>query len=124
MVAEPAQQGGPAVKWRLASSFPKNLDALWGEEMSDGKFLSQPFAAGEVVPGLQVLDAVSSKATRTTIRQPPRPVNRQPQERQHSAALWRDAGPTAPGARPRCVLARGIVTRRAETAKRGSGSGA
>ncbi len=64
-----AQQGGPTVKWRLASSFPKNLDALWGagptvarfvEEMSDGKFLIQPFAAGEIVPGLQVLDAVSN----------------------------------------------------------------
>src|SRR5262245_555034 len=60
-------QGGPTVKWRLASSFPKNIDALFGasltvarlvEEMSDGKFVIQPFAAGEIVPGLQVLDAV------------------------------------------------------------------
>ena len=40
-------QGGPSVKWRLASSFPKSVDALWGAsptvaklvgEMSDGKF--------------------------------------------------------------------------------------
>jgi TRAP-type mannitol/chloroaromatic compound transport system substrate-binding protein len=70
-VAAPAlaQQGAPTMKWRLASSFPKNLDALWGagptlarlvEEMSDGKFLIQPFAAGEIVPGLQVLDAVGN----------------------------------------------------------------
>jgi TRAP-type mannitol/chloroaromatic compound transport system substrate-binding protein len=60
-------QGGPTIKWRLASSFPKSVDALFGasltvarlvEEMSDGKFVIQPFAAGEIVPGLQVLDAV------------------------------------------------------------------
>jgi TRAP-type mannitol/chloroaromatic compound transport system substrate-binding protein len=64
-----AQQAGPTVKWRLASSFPKNVDALWGAaptvarlvgEMSDGKFIIQPFAAGEIVPGLQVLDAVAN----------------------------------------------------------------
>jgi TRAP-type mannitol/chloroaromatic compound transport system substrate-binding protein len=62
-------QSGVSVKWRLASSFPKNLDALFGagltvaklvEDMSDGKFLIQPFAAGEIVPGLQVLDAVQN----------------------------------------------------------------
>jgi TRAP-type mannitol/chloroaromatic compound transport system substrate-binding protein len=57
------------IKWRLASSFPKNLEGLWGasptvarlvSEMSDGKFEIQSFAAGEIVPGLQVLDAVSN----------------------------------------------------------------
>lgn len=64
-----AQSSGPTVKWRLTSSFPKNLDALWGAaptvakyvgEMSDGKFTIETFAAGEIVPGLQVLDAVSA----------------------------------------------------------------
>ena len=49
-----------AIKWRLASSFPKSLDGLWGaarplakyvNEMSDGKFTIEPFAAGEIVPG-------------------------------------------------------------------------
>jgi TRAP-type mannitol/chloroaromatic compound transport system substrate-binding protein len=58
-----------AIKWRLASSFPKNLEGLWGaaptvarlvSEMSDGKFEIQPFAAGEIVPGLQVLDACAN----------------------------------------------------------------
>src|SRR5262249_30027820 len=58
-----------AIKWRLASSFPKSLDGLWGasptvakfvNEMSDGKFTIEPFAAGEIVPGLQVLDAVAN----------------------------------------------------------------
>jgi TRAP-type mannitol/chloroaromatic compound transport system substrate-binding protein len=57
------------VKWRLASSFPKSLDTLFGAattiarvvgEMTDGKFTIQTFAAGEIVPGLQVLDAVSN----------------------------------------------------------------
>jgi len=67
-VASPAIAQG-AIKWRLASSFPKSLDGLWGAsptvakfmtEMSDGKFTIEPFAAGEIVPGLQVLDAVSN----------------------------------------------------------------
>ena len=67
-VASPAIAQG-AIKWRLASSFPKSLDGLWGasptlakyvNEMSDGKFTIEPFAAGEIVPGLQVLDAVAN----------------------------------------------------------------
>ena len=67
-VASPAIAQG-AIKWRLASSFPKSLDGLWGagptiakfvNEMSEGKFTIEPFAAGEIVPGLQVLDAVSN----------------------------------------------------------------
>jgi TRAP-type mannitol/chloroaromatic compound transport system substrate-binding protein len=56
-------------KWRLASSFPKSIEGLWGasptlaryvNEMSDGKFVIETFAAGEIVPGLQVLDAVAN----------------------------------------------------------------
>jgi TRAP-type mannitol/chloroaromatic compound transport system substrate-binding protein len=57
------------VKWRLTSSFPKSLDTLYGgaelfakmiSEMSDGKFEVRAFAAGEIVPGLQVADAVQN----------------------------------------------------------------
>jgi TRAP-type mannitol/chloroaromatic compound transport system substrate-binding protein len=64
-----AQQTNEIVKWRLTSSFPKSLDTLFGAsatiarvvgEMTDGKFTIQSFAAGEIVPGLQVLDAVSN----------------------------------------------------------------
>ena len=64
-----AQQTNEIVKWRLTSSFPKSLDTLFGAaatiakvvgEMTDGKFEIQTFAAGEIVPGLQVLDAVSN----------------------------------------------------------------
>ena len=69
-VAAPAiAQSMPEVKWRLTSSFPKSLDTLYGGselfakivgEMSDGKFQIRPFAAGEIVPGLQVADAVQN----------------------------------------------------------------
>jgi TRAP-type mannitol/chloroaromatic compound transport system substrate-binding protein len=64
-----AQQTSENVKWRFTSSFPKSLDTLFGAaqtvvrvvgELTDGKFQLQPFAAGEIVPGLQVLDAVSN----------------------------------------------------------------
>jgi TRAP-type mannitol/chloroaromatic compound transport system substrate-binding protein len=70
--AGPGEQGGPAVQsrpnvqWRLASSFPRGLDALYGsaerlaatiELLTEGRFRIRPYAAGEVVPPLQVLDA-------------------------------------------------------------------
>ncbi|GJG96255.1 TRAP transporter substrate-binding protein [Cupriavidus pauculus] len=60
----------PAVEWRLASSFPKSLDTIYGaaellsqrvKELTDGKFNIKVFAAGEIVPGLQVLDAVQNQ---------------------------------------------------------------
>ncbi len=67
-VATPAlAQSAPEIKWRLASSFPKSLDTIFGaaeiiakrvEAATDGKFQIRAFAGGEIVPGLQVLDAV------------------------------------------------------------------
>jgi TRAP-type mannitol/chloroaromatic compound transport system substrate-binding protein len=69
-VAAPAiAQAQPEVKWRMASSFPKSLDAVYGggeylakrvAELTDNKFQIRVFAAGEIVPGLQVLDAVQN----------------------------------------------------------------
>ncbi len=69
-LAAPAiAQGMPEIRWRLTSSFPKSLDTLYGGaelfcrrvgEITDGKFRITPFAAGEIVPGLQVLDAVQN----------------------------------------------------------------
>ncbi|PTM48102.1 TRAP transporter substrate-binding protein [Phreatobacter oligotrophus] len=69
-VAAPAvAQSAPEVKWRLTSSFPKSLDTIYGgaetiskqvAELTDNRFQIQVFAAGEIVPGLQALDAVSN----------------------------------------------------------------
>ena len=59
----------PDVKWRLASSFAKSLDTIYGASenlakrvaaATGGKFQIQVFAGGEIVPGLQVLDAVQN----------------------------------------------------------------
>jgi TRAP-type mannitol/chloroaromatic compound transport system substrate-binding protein len=59
----------PAIRWRLASSFPKSLDTIYGagevlvrrlEQITQGKFQIRVFAGGEIVPGLQVLDAVQN----------------------------------------------------------------
>lgn len=63
----PAVHTQPNVRWRLASSFPRSLDTLYGindylaervSQMSDGRFTIRPYPAGEIVPALQVLDAV------------------------------------------------------------------
>ena len=69
MLAAPAlAQAQPTVNWRLTSSYPKSLETLYGisdqvarrvSEITDGGFRIQPFAAGEIVPGLQAIDAVS-----------------------------------------------------------------
>jgi TRAP-type mannitol/chloroaromatic compound transport system substrate-binding protein len=69
-VAAPAiAQAMPEIRWRLTSSFPKSLDTIFGtaetftrymSEATDGKFQIQAFAAGELVPGLQALDAASN----------------------------------------------------------------
>src|SRR5581483_8182497 len=59
----------PEVKWRLQSSFPKSLDTIHGaaeeiarnvSDATGGKFQIAVFAAGEIVPPLQVLDAVQN----------------------------------------------------------------
>jgi TRAP-type mannitol/chloroaromatic compound transport system substrate-binding protein len=61
--------GAPELKWRLASSFPKSLDTLYGgaetiarrvAAATNGKFQIQVFAAGEIVPAFQVVDAVQN----------------------------------------------------------------
>jgi TRAP-type mannitol/chloroaromatic compound transport system substrate-binding protein len=69
-IAAPAiAQSSPALKWRLTASWPKSLDTLFGAcetfakfvaEATDNKFQIQTFAAGEIVPGLQTLDAVQN----------------------------------------------------------------
>jgi len=68
-LAAPAlAQSQPKVSWRLASSFPKGLDTVYGggetlakyvSEATDGNFVIDVFAAGELVPPFEVVDPVS-----------------------------------------------------------------
>jgi TRAP-type mannitol/chloroaromatic compound transport system substrate-binding protein len=70
VIAAPAlAQSQPKVTWRLTSSYPKSLDTLFGlstqvakrvAEATDNQFQIQVFAPGEIVPGLQALDAVQN----------------------------------------------------------------
>ncbi len=57
----------PRLNWRLASSFPRGLDTIFGasevfanrvESLTEGRFRVRPYPAGELVPALGVLDAV------------------------------------------------------------------
>ncbi len=66
-VAQSTEQ--PALSWRMASSFPKTIDTVFGAgerftkrvaALTGGKFVIRAFAAGDIVPGLQVLDAVQA----------------------------------------------------------------
>ncbi|MBJ7900631.1 MAG: ABC transporter substrate-binding protein [Cyanobacteria bacterium RI_101] len=59
----------PKLRWRMVTSWPKSLDTIFGGaetvcklvgEMTQGKFTITPYAAGEIVPGLEVLDAVQN----------------------------------------------------------------
>jgi TRAP-type mannitol/chloroaromatic compound transport system substrate-binding protein len=69
-LASPAvAQSMPELKWRMTTSWPKSLDTVYGAceefakrvaEITDNRFQIQVFAAGEIVPGLQVLDAVQN----------------------------------------------------------------
>lgn len=57
------------VRWRLASSFPRSLDVLYGaaermsqrvKELTGGNFVIESYQAGEIVPPLEVMNAVQS----------------------------------------------------------------
>jgi TRAP-type mannitol/chloroaromatic compound transport system substrate-binding protein len=59
---------GPQVSWRMQTSFTPNLDLLHGSgehigervaELTGGNFTIRVYSAGEIVPGLQVMDAVT-----------------------------------------------------------------
>ncbi len=61
--------GGPTVNWRLASSFPKSLDTIFGgaetiakrvSAATGGKFTIKVFAGGEIVPPFSVHTAVQN----------------------------------------------------------------
>jgi len=57
------------IRWRLASSFPKSLDTLYGacevfakkvSDMTGGKFAISTHAAGELMPAFGVVDGVQA----------------------------------------------------------------
>lgn len=65
--AAPAVHAQAAIRWRLASSFPKALDTIYGaaevfakgvSAMSGGRFQVTVHPAGELVPAFGVVDAV------------------------------------------------------------------
>ncbi len=68
-IAAPAIAQTSVVKWRMATSWPKSLDTLYGSaaamcervaQITDNKFQVAPFAGGEIVPALQVFDATAN----------------------------------------------------------------
>jgi len=65
----PAVHAQAAIRWRLASSFPKSLDAIFGaaeifskqvKAMSGGKFEISIHPAGELMPAFGVVDGVQN----------------------------------------------------------------
>jgi TRAP-type mannitol/chloroaromatic compound transport system substrate-binding protein len=63
----PAVHAQATIRWRLASSFPKSLDTIFGaadvfaakvKAMSGGKFEISTHAAGELMPAFGVVDGV------------------------------------------------------------------
>ena len=71
----PAVHAQAAIRWRLASSFPKSLDTIYGsaeafaqkvKAMSGGKFEISVHAAGELMPAFGVVDGVQNGSVECT----------------------------------------------------------
>ncbi len=67
----PAVQAQGSVRWRLASSFPKSLDTIYGaaevfaqkvRQLSSSRFEISVHAAGELMPAFGVVDSVQQGA--------------------------------------------------------------
>ena len=65
----PAVHAQAAIRWRLASSFPRSLDTIYGgaevfakkvHDMSGGKFQISTHAGGELMPPFGVVDGVQN----------------------------------------------------------------
>lgn len=61
----------PTIKWQMATSWPTSLETIFGgaqvlaervKALTNGKFVIEPRAAGEIAPGLEVLNVVSQGA--------------------------------------------------------------
>jgi TRAP-type mannitol/chloroaromatic compound transport system substrate-binding protein len=68
-VAPAVHAQAASIRWRLASSFPKSLDTIFGAadtfakkvgELSGGKFVITTHAAGELMPAFGVVDGVQN----------------------------------------------------------------
>src|SRR3569832_545217 len=90
----PAVHAQAAIRWRLASSFPKPLDTLFGgaivfaeavKKMSGGKFEISTHAAGELMPAFGVVDAVQQGAEEMS-QTAPNNNNRKNEANTHSTA--------------------------------------
>lgn len=66
---EQAVEGGPTIEWVAATTWPPNfpilgegvqLMARWIEQMSGGRLKIKVYGAGELIPALEVFDAVSN----------------------------------------------------------------
>lgn len=71
----PAVHAQAAIRWRLAHSFPKSLDTIFGtaevfakmvNDLSGGKFTISVHAAGELMPAFGVLDGVQNGTVECT----------------------------------------------------------
>jgi TRAP-type mannitol/chloroaromatic compound transport system substrate-binding protein len=69
VVAAPAVRAQATIRWRLASSFPKSLDTIYGgaevfakqvKDATGGKFEISVHQAGELVPAFGVVDAIQN----------------------------------------------------------------
>lgn len=68
-IAPAVHAQGANVRWRMASSFPKSLDTIFGsaekfaktvKELSGGKFEVSVHAAGELMPAFGVVDGIQN----------------------------------------------------------------
>ena len=92
-----AQTENPEIRWRLASSFPRTLDILYAgcenisrrvAELTHGRFRISCFAAGEIVPALQTLDAVQNNTIEATQTAPYYFIGKEPSFAFYTAIPW------------------------------------
>jgi TRAP-type mannitol/chloroaromatic compound transport system substrate-binding protein len=64
----------PTVKWQMATSWPLSLEVIFGgaqvladrvKALTNGKFIIEPRPAGDIAPGLEVLNVVSQGAVQS-----------------------------------------------------------
>jgi TRAP-type mannitol/chloroaromatic compound transport system, periplasmic component len=75
--AAPAVHAQPALRWRIASSFPKSLDTIYGaadvfaqsvKAQTGGKFEITVHQAGELMPAFNVVDGVQNGSVKWPTR--------------------------------------------------------